>query len=275
MKKLILGLCLCLGLTFLAGISTQEIYAAEKSGTSSESSIKSAKEKLFEADADALIEEDSADDLQEDDTLKRDDSGDLQLDEDSADVAAFNEPKVSDGYTYLVEGLSDTDDLSDTPDPSNEDEDLRQALAALEEKIEKEGLLSATRAAKSTIWGEANELSIREEMVQFALQYVGNPYVWGGTSLTNGADCSGFVLAVHNHFGYALPRVAADQYAASRKKDISALEPGDLVFYGNGISHVAMYIGDGQIVHAANSRLGIIVSEITWMNPVGGGTFLD
>ena len=227
MKKLIVGLCLCLGLTFLAGISTQEIYAAEDSQTIPESSIKSAKEILFDMDTDASAELDLA------------------------------------------------DDLSDTPDPSVEDLDLREALAELEEKIEKEGFLTATRAAESTIWGEANELSIREEMVQFALQYVGNPYVWGGTSLTNGADCSGFVLAVHNHFGYALPRVAADQYAASRKKDISALEPGDLVFYGNGISHVAMYIGDGQIVHAANSRLGIIVSEITWMNPVGGGTFLD
>ena len=71
-----------------------------------------------------------------------------------------------------------------------------------------------------------------------------------------------------------LPASAVDQYNASTKKDISALEPGDLVFYGSGITHVALYIGDGQIVHAANSRLGIIVSDITWMNPVAGGTYI-
>ena len=124
------------------------------------------------------------------------------------------------------------------------------------------------------IWSEANELSEREKIVDFALQFVGNPYVWGGTSLTGGADCSGFVLSVLSEFGYSLPRVAVDQYNASTKKDISALEPGDLVFYGSGITHVALYIGDGQIVHAANSRLGIIVSDITWMNPVAGGTYI-
>jgi len=139
------------------------------------------------------------------------------------------------------------------------------------------GELEVDDSADSTgnIWSEANELSEREEIVDFALQFVGNPYVWGGTSLTNGADCSGFVLSVLGEFGYSLPRVAADQYNASTKKDISALEPGDLVFYGSGITHVALYIGDGQIVHAANSRLGIIVSDITWMNPVAGGTYLE
>ena len=130
-------------------------------------------------------------------------------------------------------------------------------------------------SAGGDIWSEANELSERQEIVDFALQFVGNPYVWGGTSLTGGADCSGFVLSVFSEFGYSLPRVAADQYNASTKKDISALEPGDLVFYGSGITHVALYIGDGQIVHAANSRLGIIVSDITWMNPVAGGTYLS
>ena len=83
------------------------------------------------------------------------------------------------------------------------------------------------------------------------------------------------MFSVFAEFGYSLPRVAADQYNASTKKDLSALEPGDLVFYGSGITHVALYIGDGQIVHAANSRLGIIVSDITWMNPVAGGTYLS
>ena len=159
---------------------------------------------------------------------------------------------------------------------------IREAAGALiDAKEEVQGMLSGgelldddSADSSGDIWSEANELSEREKIVDFALQFVGNPYVWGGTSLTGGADCSGFVLSVLSEFGYSLPRVAVDQYNASTKKDISALEPGDLVFYGSGITHVALYIGDGQIVHAANSRLGIIVSDITWMNPVAGGTYI-
>lgn len=95
------------------------------------------------------------------------------------------------------------------------------------------------------------EEELRAQIVDFALQFEGNPYVYGGTSLTNGADCSGFVMSVFAQFGYSLPRVAADQYYQSVQKSVADLEPGDLVFYGSGISHVALYIGDGQIIHAA------------------------
>ena len=109
---------------------------------------------------------------------------------------------------------------------------------------------------------EAKRLAKRQEVVNFALQFEGNPYVYGGTSLTNGADCSGFVMSVFANFGYSLPRVAAAQCDASTKKDISQLEPGDLVFYGNGyIDHVALYIGDGKIIHASNAATGIKISS--------------
>ncbi len=114
----------------------------------------------------------------------------------------------------------------------------------------------------------------RQEIVDFALQFVGNPYVWGGTSLTNGADCSGFVLSVMANFDISLPRTAAEQYNASEKVELSEVEPGDLIFYGEGISHVALYIGDGKIVHASNSATGIIVSDMDYMTPVAAGTFL-
>ena len=109
--------------------------------------------------------------------------------------------------------------------------------------------------------------------MDFALQFEGNPYVYGGTSLTNGADCSGFVMSVFANFGYSLPRVAAAQCDASTKKDISQLEPGDLVFYGSGyIDHVALYIGGGQVVHASNSapypRGGIKISNVNYRTPI-------
>lgn len=119
------------------------------------------------------------------------------------------------------------------------------------------------------------EEELRAQIVDFALQFEGNPYVYGGTSLTNGADCSGFVMSVFAQFGYSLPRVAADQYYQSVQKSVADLEPGDLVFYGSGISHVALYIGDGQIIHASTSASGIKISNYDYETPVGVGTYIE
>ena len=120
-----------------------------------------------------------------------------------------------------------------------------------------------------------SEEELRQQIVDFALQFEGNPYVYGGTSLTNGADCSGFVMSVFAQFGYSLPRVAADQYYQSAKKSVADLEPGDLVFYGSGISHVALYIGNGQIIHASTSASGIKISNYDYEAPVGVGTYIE
>ena len=115
------------------------------------------------------------------------------------------------------------------------------------------------------------------EIAKFAVKYVGNPYVWGGTSLTSGADCSGFVYTVFQNFGISLPRVADDQMKASsgtRITSASNLLPGDLVFYGSSgyASHVALYIGDGQVVHASNSapypQGGIKISNYDYNTPI-------
>ena len=120
-----------------------------------------------------------------------------------------------------------------------------------------------------------SEEELRQQIVDFALQFEGNPYVYGGTSLTNGADCSGFVMSVFAQFGYSLPRVAADQYYQSVKKNVADLEPGDLVFYGSGISHVALYIGNGQIIHASTSASGIKISKYDYETPAGVGTYIE
>lgn len=106
--------------------------------------------------------------------------------------------------------------------------------------------------------------TLRETIVNYALQFVGNPYVWGGTSLTHGADCSGFVQSIYAQFGYYIPRVTWDQAAYCQRIPISEALPGDLIFYfdGSTIYHVSMYIGNGAVVQAANSRAGIITSGI-------------
>ena len=108
------------------------------------------------------------------------------------------------------------------------------------------------------------------DLVNYAMQFVGNPYVWGGTSLTNGADCSGFVQSVYAAFGYSLPRVAASQAGCGVEVSLSDLQPGDLLFYSydGSIGHVAIYAGGGTVVHASNSRDGIKTSSYNYRTPV-------
>lgn len=194
---------------------------------------------------------------------------------------------VSDGD---VEELSIEDDFSDGADSISafasaladktvsEVQGYQEAKAEViaQERLEAEAAAEAARKAEEERKAaEVARLEKRQGIVDFALQFVGNPYVYGGTSLTNGADCSGFVMSVFAEFGYELPRVAAAQCAASEKKDVSDIEAGDLVFYGDGgIDHVALYIGDGKIVHASTAATGIKVSDYDYRAPAAVGSFV-
>ena len=100
-----------------------------------------------------------------------------------------------------------------------------------------------------------------QQIADFACKYIGNPYVAGGTSLTNGADCSGFVWAVYQAFGYSLPRSSYAQSTAGRGVSYSEAQPGDIIYYGG---HVGIYIGNGQIVHASTERTGIKITSATY-----------
>ncbi|MCI8725489.1 MAG: SH3 domain-containing protein [Hungatella sp.] len=114
------------------------------------------------------------------------------------------------------------------------------------------------------------QASQRSKIVNYALQFVGNRYVWGGTSLTNGADCSGFTQSVLKHFGISIPRVSRDQAKTGKSINSSQMRPGDLIFYTNSsgtVNHVAMYIGNGQVVHAASTKSGIKISSWNYRTP--------
>lgn len=101
--------------------------------------------------------------------------------------------------------------------------------------------------------------ALGQQIAGFALQFVGNPYVYGGTSLTNGADCSGFVQSVYKNFGISLPRTSGEQGASGTSvESLTHAQPGDLLWYSG---HIGIYIGNGQIVHASTSKTGIIVSN--------------
>ncbi len=111
---------------------------------------------------------------------------------------------------------------------------------------------------------------VRASVVSYALQFVGNRYVWGGTSLENGVDCSGFTMRILGKYGVLLPHSSKAQPSCGTKISASDAKPGDLFFYGSGssISHVAIYIGNGQIVHASNKRDGIKVSNAFYRSPI-------
>ena len=110
---------------------------------------------------------------------------------------------------------------------------------------------------------------VRVDLSQYAKQFLGNPYVWGGTSLTKGADCSGFVLSVFAKYGVSLPHSSRAQANMGTSISASELQPGDLIFYAKGgtINHVAIYIGNGQVIHASSPKTGIKISNYNYRTP--------
>ncbi len=119
--------------------------------------------------------------------------------------------------------------------------------------------------------------NLRSDIVNFALQYVGCPYVHGGNSLTNGTDCSGFTSLVYAQFGYGLSRTPSGQLSSNgRSISLDEAQPGDIICYGKSkCTHVGIYIGDGQIVHAANPRKGIVVYNVGYDNIIGVKNVID
>jgi len=147
---------------------------------------------------------------------------------------------------------------------SKEEEAARLAKEAEERRKAREAAAAKTKTTQTTKQnpadysvGEGSEMGVA--VAEYALQFVGNPYVYGGTSLTNGADCSGFVMSVYANFGVSLPHSsAADRNQGYAVASLDEAQPGDLICYSG---HVALYIGNGQIVHASNKKSGIKVSQ--------------
>lgn len=110
---------------------------------------------------------------------------------------------------------------------------------------------------------------VRVDICQYAKEFIGNPYVWGGTSLTKGADCSGFVMSIFKKYGVKLPRNSRAQANCGTTIKVSEAKPGDLIFYAKGktINHVAIYIGNGQVVHASSPKTGIRISNVSYRSP--------
>lgn len=129
------------------------------------------------------------------------------------------------------------------------------------------GAANSTNNSSTGTSSSNSTSNLGQEIANYALKFLGNPYVYGGTSLTNGADCSGFVQSVYKHFGISLPRTSGEQGKAGRAVDgVANAKPGDLVWYSG---HIGIYIGNEQIVHASNPKNGIIISNVYYRKILG------
>ena len=148
--------------------------------------------------------------------------------------------------------------------------------AKTETKPEDSGIKKETSSSKSTE-SSSVETASRTALIAYAQQFLGNPYVYGGTSLTKGADCSGFVMSVFSHFGISTGRSSRDQAARGKTIPVSEVKPGDLLFYASGsyINHVGIYVGNGKIIHSSTPATGICYAPSNYRTPCKAVTFFD
>ena len=167
---------------------------------------------------------------------------------------------VSTEYVVLsrefVEAESKEEEAARLAKEAEERRKAREAAAAKASKSSKSSSGSSSAAQTYTVSGGSE---MGQAVIEYALQFVGNPYVYGGTSLTNGADCSGFVMSVYANFGVSLPHSSSgDRSQGAAVDGLANAQPGDIICYSG---HVALYVGNNQIVHASTSKTGIIVSR--------------
>ena len=143
---------------------------------------------------------------------------------------------------------------------------IEAALAEKAAKVAQTTTRSSEIAVLPPVNTSAEGLALGQQIASYACQFVGNPYVYGGSSLTNGTDCSGFTMAVYAQFGYSLSHSSAVQMSQGTAVSLDAVQPGDIICYSG---HVGLYIGGGQIVHASTESTGIIISNMYYTSPIG------
>ena len=185
----------------------------------------------------------------------------------NAAIDAYNAYLAACGSTQTVASVETaaTETTAATTETTAAETTVTQTEAAQTEAPQTEA--PQTEAA---VTSESSGSGLGAQVAAYATQFVGNPYVYGGASLTGGADCSGFTMAVYANFGVGLPHNAAAQSGCGTPVSLSDLQPGDLLFYdnGGGIGHVALYIGGGSVVHASNPETGIKISSYNYRSPV-------
>lgn len=176
-------------------------------------------------------------------------------------VSSITGQTNSTGGTSATSGSDDTIAANNAPSPET------TSVVSAVKKVVNAGTAVPTIATTAS----------RQALINYAKQFLGNPYVYGGTSLTDGADCSGFVQQIFKNFGIKTGRSSRDQIENAQSITFEELQPGDLIFYASGdyVNHVAIYAGDGVIIHAANSRTGICTGRYDYREPYAYGRFIN
>ncbi len=221
-----------------------ERIAAEEAAAEAAAAEAAAAEEAENSDEDSEDYDSETDDSDSEETEDRepmlDEDGDIVYDEDG-------------NVVYQQASSEDSDSDSDSQS------EAKQESSSEETQYDEYGnVIDSNNTYEGTYESGSSGSGSGSSVVDYATQFVGNPYVWGGTSLTNGADCSGFVQSVYSNFGVSLPRTSYEQQNAGTEVSYSDAQPGDLICYGG---HVAIYMGDGKIVHASNSTDGIKISN--------------
>ena len=234
----------------IARLEAERIAAEEEARRQAEAAAQAAAEEEARRQAEAAAaEEASYEEDYEEDSYDEEEDYSYDEEEDYSDEDDYSDEEYSEEDSYEEEtgdGDYEEEDYSDEEyyeeDESYEEEYSEGETDEYGNVIDSSESSEPAQSSGGSYGGQA--------VADFALQFVGNPYVWGGTSLTNGADCSGFVQSVYANFGYSLSRTSESQMYEGRSVSYSEAQPGDLICYG---SHVAIYIGNGQIVQASNS----------------------
>ena len=235
--------------------STWTVYADDFSSGSSEVEIEITEDEDADVDDVEITEDADADDEMFSDGTESSTSG--------GDISAMANQIVARAEIQAQEYQQlkkEAKKYADAQEVARRAQEIKEETA----RIRKQALKEAARRK------EEKRVANRQAVADFAVQFVGNPYVWGGTSLTGGADCSGFTLSVYAHFGISLPHSATAQSYYGTEVSLSELEPGDLLFYGSegDIGHVAIYTGGGMVVHASTEATGIKTSVYNYRTPV-------
>ena len=239
-------------------LEAERIAAEEEARRQAEEeAARQAAEEAAAAEAEAQAEEEESEDYEEsaDDVEYDEDGNPIEETDETADVDNYDD-ESSDDVDYDED--TDTGYSEESSDNVEYDEygnviDSDNTVSVDDyESQQSSGSEDSESSSSSSYSGSGSSV------VDYATQFVGNPYVWGGTSLTNGADCSGFVQSVYANFGVSLPRTSYEQQNAGTEVSYADAQPGDLICYGG---HVAIYMGNGQIVHASNSVDGIKISD--------------
>ena len=201
--------------------------------------------------------------------------GDVQgwvsMDYVEIDVAFDTAMTLEEEQAMLEEEARRAAEAAEAERIAREAREAEEARRAAEAQAEQEQAAQAAQSALQQTTDNSSSAALRNAVVAYALQFVGNPYVYGGTSLTNGTDCSGFTMSVYSYFGYSLPHQSGSQSGYGTPVSTDSLLPGDLLFYssgGSGIGHVALYIGNGQVVHASTPATGIKISSAFYRTPI-------